>query len=495
MLYELLDERAYDSPDSIALRRVDDAWSYGQLRAVSLQYAHWLRSLGVGRQDRVVICAPSAMHTVAALFAVARLGAIFVIAADAGPKPALTHVVRDSDPKIVIGSADVAALLRDEAIDVVDFPAAITAAHEEPFEDSPALSIDPVSLIYTSGSTALPKAIVSTHAQICFAARAIHSQLRYRTDDVVFCCLPLTFDYALYQVFLACLAGATLVLGGADDAGPALAATLRRVRATVLPAVPSLALALSQLINRSRCTAPPLRLITNTGAHLPAYLADHLRAAIPGLDVVKMFGLTECKRVSIMGPNEDIARPNAVGRPLPDTEVSVVDETGAPLPPGEVGQIVVRGPHVMCGYWRAPDQTAQRFRRGEFGESLLYSGDYGYLDADGYLHFSGRRDDIYKQRGFRVSAIEVEQAALQIRDVSYAAVLTPSGEDGAVLVVGGPVTPEEVLTNLKQYIEAHKVPDRCVVMDTVPLTPSGKIDKLLLGRLLRSPAVGIRIVP
>jgi len=151
------------------------------------------------------------------------------------------------------------------------------------------------------------------------------------------------------------------------------------------------------------------------------------------------------------------------------------------LPPGEIGELVVRGPHVMSGYWRAPDLTAQRFRRDEFGQPLLYTGDQCRLDPDGYLYFVGRLDDIYKQRGYRVSAVEVESAARDVPGVVEAAVLVPTGDRGAVLVVTGAVTGLQVLKELAHRLEGFKLPDLCLVAEALPLGANGKLDKRALG--------------
>src|SRR5439155_10777265 len=218
----------------------------------------------------------------------------------------------------------------------------------------------------------------------------------------VWCCMPLSFDYGLYQVFLACASGAHLVLGEAADAGPPLLRQLEEHGATVLPLVPSLAANLTRLIGRSARPPTRLRMVTNTGATLSPAASARLRELVPRLDVVPMFGLTECKRVSIAEPNADLTRPRSVGTPLPGTEAYVVDPEGRRLPPGETGELVVRGPHVMAGYWRARELTAARFRRDGSGSPLLYTGDHCRLDADGHLYFVGRTDDIYKQRGLRV---------------------------------------------------------------------------------------------
>ncbi|HEX6870117.1 MAG TPA: AMP-binding protein, partial [Micromonosporaceae bacterium] len=349
-------------------------------------------------------------------------------------------------------------------------------------DERPCLSIDPACLIYTSGSTALPKAVVSTHQQMLFAAKAIQSRLGYRDDDVVFCCLPLSFDYGLYQIFLCCLGGARLVLGDDGDAGPALLGRLTRDAVTVLPLVPSLAVTLCRLVRRSGQPPPRLRLATNTGAALSPARCAELRAAVPGLSVVAMFGLTECKRVSVAEPDLDLVRPGSVGRPLPDTEVFVVDQQGRPLPAGEVGELVVRGQHVMCGYWQAPELTAARFRRDPLGQPLLYTGDQCWLDDDGYLYFAGRGDDVFKQHGYRVSTTEIEAAALDIDGVELAAALAPQGEHGSRLAVCGPIRHADLVRELRRRLEPRKLPGECRVVGALPLSVNGKVDKRELAR-------------
>jgi len=318
-----------------------------------------------------------------------------------------------------------------------------------------------------------------------FAATAIARELRYRPDDVVYVALPLSFDYGLYQLFLAALAGAHVWLGG--TAGPGLVGELAEAGATVLPAVPGLAGTLARMLPRAatRGDRPPLRLLTNTGATMPPATLARLRAALPGLGVQLMFGLTECKRIAVMPVDGDLRRPGSCGRPLPGTAVLVVDEHGAPLPPGQTGELVVRGPHVMSGYWRRPELTAQRFeqRCGLFPQ--LRTGDYGHLDADGYLYFEGRRDDLYKSRGFRVSTVEVEAAALRVDGVWAAAVLPPdAGRAEAVLVVATDLDAGSVLRGLRAELEDAKVPAACVPLPELPTGGNGKVDKRALAALV-----------
>lgn len=488
LVSDVLDVAARRHPERIAVRRGETAWSYAMLRDRSVAYASWLRAAGVGRGDRVMIAHPRAIETIAMLFAAARIGAMYVITGDAIPQARMADLIADCEPRVVVAGERYTAVAGsaraglDDLPDPEDSRIAGQVAPERLLSADPVLSVDPVSLIYTSGSTSAPKAVVSTHRQVVFVARAIHGKLGYRAGDVVFSCLPLSFDYGLYQVFLSCLGGCELVLGDEGDAGPALVSRLNQRRATVLPAVPSMAVTLRLLAERHGAPAC-LRMVTSSGAALAPAVPRALRELIPGLDVILMFGLTECKRVAIMGPNEDLLRPGAAGQALPDTEFYVVDAAGRRLPPGEVGELVVRGPHVMDGYWRAPELSAARFRRDEFGESLLFTGDQCRIDADGYLYFVGRGDDIYKQNGYRVSAIEVEAAAAAVPGVRRAALLTPAPGRGAVLLVSGEVSLAGLLAGLRGRLEEHKLPEQCVILDDIPLGPNGKVDKKALAAL------------
>jgi acyl-CoA synthetase (AMP-forming)/AMP-acid ligase II len=308
--------------------------------------------------------------------------------------------------------------------------------------------------------------------------------LRYRSDDVVYCPLPLSFDYGLYQLFLGAASGAQIALSGSGDAGPALLRGLIDANATILPAVPSVAESLAWLLTRSPGRVPPLRLITNTGAAISGGTLDTLRAAVPGLSAQVMYGLTECKRAAIMPPDGDLVHPDSCGLALLGTEIFVIDEEGKRLPPGATGEIVIRGPNVMSGYWRRPELTDQKFPRRDGLFPELRTGDYGTVDAEGYVYFSGRRDDQYKVRGFRVSATEVEAAAYRIPGVVSAAVLLPSENKPATLVVVGETTSEHVLDLMRNEIEEYKIPRRCFVLDELPLGQNGKVDRRALASLI-----------
>jgi acyl-CoA synthetase (AMP-forming)/AMP-acid ligase II len=488
LLHRWLDDRADKTPDLPAITSAGQQLTYRQLHDGSVRLASWMWRGGVSRGGIVVIAVPTSAIVPVLIYAASRMGAVYCILHEKTTGPAMEHVLDDTNPALVVADdPETHNLASRRGVRVVDTEQITSAMATEPAGPVPeSTSPDrPLCLIYTSGSTSRPKAVVTTHQQALFVSRAINSQLNYRHDDIVYTPLPLAFDYGKYQLFLGLLSGAHIWLGSAAEAGPSLLRNLVRSQATVLPALPAIAETLAWLLARHQGKPPPLRLLTNTGAAMsPKTLAD-LRAAMPYMSVQLMYGLTECKRAAINPPDEDLQRPGSSGRPLPGTQVHVADEKGNPLPPGEMGEFIVRGPHVMDGYWKCPEQTAQRFIRSDGQPPALRTGDYGWRDADGYLYVEGRRDDVYKERGFRVSATEVEAAAQAIPGVRLAAVLPP-GSDSArspsVLVVTGDLTVEQVVAALRLQIEPYKVPRRCLAVESLPLNGNGKVDKKALAK-------------
>ncbi|MEV0704763.1 class I adenylate-forming enzyme family protein [Saccharopolyspora sp. NPDC050389] len=487
LLHQLLDDAAERWPERPAITAAGRTLTHLELAAASRRLARVLHERGVRRGQRIVVLLPSAVLHPALVYAASRLGAVISLLHEQTTDRALEHVLDDCEPVLVISDA-VTRPARTRGITVLgsaELDARLgTGSQEVPGQEP--LAVDPLFLIYTSGTTSTPKAVVSTHQQVTFAVTAIQSVLRYRDDDVVYCPLPMSFDYGMYQLFLGAASGAHVWLGRPAEVGPGLLANLIEAGASVLPAVPAVAEALGRLLARRATAVPALRLVTNTGAAMPAQVLARLREAIPGLRVQLMFGLTECKRATIAQPDDDLRRPGTCGKALPGTEVFTVDGEGRRLEPGQVGEITVRGPNVMAGYWRQPEMSARRFLRREDLFPELRTGDYGWVDEDGHLYFEGRRDDIYKERGFRVSATEVEAAARRVAGVSSAAVLPPEGARRAVLMVVADTGPDEVLAAMRTEIEEFKIPGRCLVVERIALTGNGKVDRKAMTAMLEA---------
>ncbi|BBG01422.1 MULTISPECIES: class I adenylate-forming enzyme family protein [Pseudonocardia] len=477
-----LDDAARRSPAAVAVRDATGVWTYAELDAAATALAHRLHDLGIRPGDRVAMRSRNRREVAAVLFGVLRAGATLVplsphltaaglagVLADAGPGVLVTDRANDDTLGVPVLPMD---LIRPP-LDPLTGSRIDTGTGTGPAPDDIAL------LIYTSGSTSAPKGVVSPHRAVDFAARSIAARLGYRSDDVVLVGSPMSFDYGLYQLFLTTLAGAELVLTDAEDPIGMLR-TLRGTRATVVPIVPSTGRLMVRLARRG--DAPEhVRLFTNTGAALTLADIQELRSVFPNAAVVAMYGITECKRVTIAEPDVDRERPGSVGRAIPGTTVQILDDDGSPLGPDLVGEIAAVGPHVMAGYRNAPELSAQRFDRDPLtGAARLRTGDYGRLDADGHLYFHGRRDDQFKRRGVRMSLIEIEAAAAAVTGVRAAAAVPPVGDRDLELVAVTDRSPEEVLAGIAELLEPAKVPVRCHVVHALPLTPNGKTDRAAL---------------
>ncbi|GAA0572146.1 AMP-binding protein [Paractinoplanes ferrugineus] len=481
---DLLDDAARRWPGAAAISDGSRRLSYAELENLSRIAAGRLHRSGVRPGDRVVLRLPGDVNFAALLFGALRLGAAVVPMNPALNPYLLEWIVEDAAPALLVTGTDDVPVMRGRSRPPVlclppgeQLSGAAVADADLPRPASSGVAL----LMYTSGSTAMPRAVVSRHDQIRFVVAAIAARLRYTAEDVVFNRSPVSFDYGLYQLFLCARAGARL------ETRPGLAevrllSEIRATGTTVLPIVPTVAEILLRL--SARDTRPTsVRMITNTGAALTGGLAAGLRKTFPRAAVVPMYGMTECKRITVAEPDEDLDHPGTVGRPLDGTEVTVVDDEGQPVPAGTVGEIWVRGPHVMAGYWDRAALAARPFAGASPADPVLRTGDYGHVDRDGRLYFAGRRDDIFKRKGVRTSVQEIEAAALDVPGVRAAAVRRPNDDGEFVVWVAGQVEPEQVLAGVLARLERAKMPDRCVVLPELPTTPNGKVDKAgLAGR-------------
>lgn len=487
LVHELLGGALRNHPDRVAVRDRSASLTYRELDLAALRVARGLRDAGIGRGDRVVVALGSCAQAVAAILGASRAGAAFVVVDPGAPAATVEHILADCTPAAIVVGDDPPPLPSGtgQRWRVLRCDDLLADGAEEGVLPRP-ISGDLACLIYTSGSTGRPKGVMSCHSNVTFATAAIARRLGLSGGAVIACVLPLTFDYGLYQVFLALRAEATVVLGAGADAGPGLVGFLRWSGADVLPIVPSMAGLLRRLARRERDELPPVRTITSTGERLPPAIVTALAGCFPEARIYPMYGLTECKRVSILTPEELERRPDSVGRPLDDTECLAIDPlTRRELPAGEVGELVVRGPHVMPGYWRSPEATAARYRPwGPSGERALFTGDLGTRDAEGFVYFHGRSDGIVKMNGLRVGLGEIEAAATSIEGVETAAALPPAQGRPVTLVVATSLAADAVRAALARRLEAFKVPEAIEVVGSLPLTPHGKVDRgWIAGRL------------
>jgi long-chain acyl-CoA synthetase len=322
-----------------------------------------------------------------------------------------------------------------------------------------------------------------THQNIVHAATAITTYLENTAADVILSALPLSFDYGLYQALMAAKVGATLILEKSFAFPYVVLQKLRQERVTGFPLVPTMAALLLQMRDLAPGSLPHLRYLTNTAAALPPAHIRRLQELFPATRVYSMYGLTECKRCTYLPPEQLAARPGSVGKAIPDTEVYVVDDDGSRVGPGVVGELVVRGGHVMKGYWEDAAATDRALRPGPHPwEKVLYSGDLFRADEEGFLYFVGRKDDIIKSRGEKVSPKEVENVLYALPGVREAAVVgVPDPILGhaikAVLVLdgGARLSERDVVGHCARHLEDFMVPKLVEFRQELPKTDTGKI--------------------
>ncbi|MBE9033596.1 class I adenylate-forming enzyme family protein [aff. Roholtiella sp. LEGE 12411] len=492
IIASLLLQAAENWPNRVYL---DGERSYTYTEAIIFVYklAKKLESLGIKRWDRVLIFAQNRVEILLTLFAANIVGAIVTIVHEASTDNTLKKICSDLEPKVVFldntTMPQSASLTSDYKFDIAD----IVDSDNDTIDNvlkyldnialrSGTIDSDPALIIYTSGSTGSPRGVVLTQDNILFVVEKIQARLSYSLNDSISLFLPLSFDYGLYQAFLAAQVGACLVVSKSDFAGPMLVSTLRQRSISVLPGVPNLFESLLRLLERRKEILPDIRIVTNTGAHLTQQQILRLQNTLPNALIYSMYGLTECKRVSILTPEEAEKHQGSVGRALDNTDALIVSDSGCILPPGEIGELVVCGRHVALGYWKAPVETETRFRTHPLGIGRsLYTGDDFQMDQEGYLYFVGRRDEQIKRRGFRMHPLEIETASVAIDGVKSAAVVQ-LGDHLALFVVTDEanITENTILSKLSNLLESYKIPDSVEILEKLPNTSNGKVDRRAL---------------
>lgn len=492
-------------PEKTALICGDARHTYRAIDVAADRLACALIGLGVRRGDRIAVHLDNCAETVIGIYAILRAGAIFVLVNWTVKPEKLTFLLNDSGASILITRAQKALGLAAETVAagklatiiVIDSDAQpatgiATRSWAELVGDAqavrafvtPGIDMDLAALIYTSGSSGRPKGVMLSHCNMAAAATSVISYLDNDERDVIACALPLSFSYGLHQMLTAFQVGATLLLEKSFAYPHAVLQRMVDERATGFALVPTMAALLLQL-DAGSYDLRHLRYLTNAGAALSSARALQLQQRFPGARLFLMYGLTECKRVSYLSPDELTRHPDSVGKPMPDVEAYVVDEHGRRLPPGKIGELVVRGSNVMRGYWNLPDETERALRPGPVpGERVLHTGDLFKVDDEGYLYFVARRDDIIKCRGEKVSPTEVENVLYRLDGVALAAVYgVPDPLLGSVvkaviaLAEGSLLTEIEVRRHCARYLDDFMVPKIIEFRSALPRNDAGKIDK------------------
>ena len=512
LVNHFLEFSAQRFPDKVALIHQGERLTYAEIDSMANRLAATLLDSGVKQGDRVAVFIDNSVEAVISIFAALKAGGVFMVINHTTKAEKLAYIMNNSRAKVLLtqgGRTDVLQGINCPYLETI-----IIAGHHKPFNQSTSqlfnqsdlsciayedvvnsgrsvtvvsksIDLDLASIIYTSGSTGIPKGVMLSHLNMVSAAHSITTYLENTENDIIMNVLPMSFDYGLYQILMGFKIGGTVVLEKSFTYPYQIIDTMTKEKVTGFPGVPTIFAILLRLKDIHKFNLISLRYITNTAAALPVSHIQRLRELFPQAKLYSMYGLTECKRVSYLPPIELDKRPSSIGKGMPNEEIFIVNENGKKVGPGEVGELVVRGPHVMIGYWEMPEETEKCLRHGKYhGERVLYTGDLFKMDEEGYFYFVARKDDIIKCKGEKVSPKEIENVLYGLDGIVEAAVIgVPDEIFGQAIKAyialekGSTLTEKDIQRYCSQHLENLMIPKYIEILPSLPKTMTGKISK------------------
>jgi len=522
LLHQLVALTALKMPERAALSYLGEQLSYAELDARINGFAGAVAAAHCERQSRVAVFLEKRFEFVVACLGAAAAGSVFVPLNPVLKPPQVAHILNDCSARVLVTSKNRLAQLGETLINcpqlrhivVVDVgdgaapqpPTAFLRVHDwadfsEVYDGGAAaiaqvIDTDMAAILYTSGSTGKPKGVVLSHRNMVCGAKSVAEYLENSAQDTLLAALPLSFDAGFSQLTTAFHSGAQVAMINYLLPRDILKA-MARYRVTGLTAVPPLWIQLAHLDWPAEVSAN-LRYFANTGGRLPLEILARLRAVLPNTRPFLMYGLTEAFRSTYLPPEEIDRHPDSIGRAIPNAEILVLRENGTLCADDEPGELVHRGALVGMGYWNDAEKTAERYRllpadlRASgltLPETAVFSGDVVRRDKDGLLYFIGRRDEMIKTSGYRVSPTEVEEVLYSagfVEEVAAFGVDHPALGQAIVVVVKLKDGEAHQTERLRNYcttaLPAYMVPARIeLALTALPRNPNGKIDRKALG--------------
>ncbi|KAA3652590.1 MAG: acyl-CoA ligase (AMP-forming), exosortase A system-associated [Proteobacteria bacterium] len=512
LLHDLVARAAATTADAPALIHKDDCLSFAQLQARIDAFAAALCGLGLLPDERVAVVLPKQTEAVVAIFGASAAGGV-VVPVNPLLKPLqVAYILKNCNVRVLVTSAERARQLESVLTECHDLNTLVLVAPEDGFETAATsrvlgwdalmrvppkprhdrIDTDMAAILYTSGSTGLPKGVVLSHRNMVVAAESTAEFLALTQSDRLLAVLPLSFDYGLSQLTSAYAAGGSVVL--MEYLLPRqVIKNIARHGVTGVSAVPPIWNQLA-VLDWPQAAVDSLRYITTSGGVARQATLRSLRDKLPRTRVFKMYGLTEAFRSAYLCPEEIDQRPDSVGKAVPSARLCVVREDGSPCAPGEPGELVHRGSLVAMGYWNDPERTRERFRPAPgqsaglvLPEIAVWSGDQMQMDEDGYLYFVSRKDEMIKTSGYRVSPTEVEEVVFASGLVAEAVALgVPHPELGQAIVLlahaghGKALAADDLVNYCREQLPTYMIPSHVDVREELPKNPNGKVDRAAL---------------
>jgi acyl-CoA ligase (AMP-forming) (exosortase A-associated) len=511
LLHHLVDLGARE-PGRVAVVAGGRSTTYGAFAGMVEGYATAFHAAGLRRGDRVAVFLNKGVEECAAVFAASRAGGVLVPVHPALKPQQVRHILNDCGVRVLLTDgallpplvpvlAGLEALVTVLTVDRTDLQDAVRpvvalddAAAGASLPATGAIGEDLAAILYTSGSTGLPKGVMLSHRNMIAGTRIVRTYLGITAEERILSILPFSFDYGLNQLLTAVEQGACL-FPFTFRLGDQIVTALRDNNITGLAGVPSIWAILTRAApSFARTPLPHLRYITNSGGAVPSETVRRLREILPATQIFLMYGLTEAFRSTFLPPDQLDRRPTSIGKAIPECEILVLDEAGHEVPPGTPGTLVHRGPTVSLGYWNRPEDTARVIRPNplrkadEGADRVCYSGDLVVRDEEGFLYFVGREDAMIKSSGYRVSPTEVEEVLMATGlFVQVAVIGLPDPMSGQRLhAVAIPareaIDTAAVLSLCAESLAPYMVPRAIELVAAIPTNPNGKVDYKALVR-------------
>ena len=474
-------------PDQIALRMIGRDYSYGELDNAAFSVAAYLHRISAIKGDRVILIAENSFFWVAAYLGIMRAGCACVPLVPTLPHEILDYILETTGATVVFADGRVALQNKASFKNCHVVTAALLPGSREYCGKLPPVeATDLAALMFTSGSTGQPRGVMVSHGNIIANTNSIVEYLELTAADRMMTVLPFHYCFGASLMHTHLRVGASLVLDSRFMYPEMVLQRMIDTRCTGFAGVPSHYQILLQRSSLSQRQFPDLRAVQQAGGPLAPHFIRELRAALPGTKIFIMYGQTEATaRLSYLPPDLIEAKLGSVGKGIPGTKLSVLNESGDPVRPGEVGEIVAQGENVTGGYWRAHLETAAAFRNGK-----LYTGDLATVDPDGFIYVVGRSKDFLKCAGKRVSCRQLEEQVLRFEGVVEAAVVAMPdailGDAVRLFVVARDGDAAHFSESLRRYCRSvmppSLVPKEIVSMEFLPKNSAGKILKEQLKR-------------